>query len=856
MSPTDGGAAETCTLCALPLSRSHRTPVENDDGATFCCRGCLNVYEALDETDDLDRADVRAAVDADESGATDGADSGGDSRDDAVPPGDERAFLRVGGMHCATCETFLESVATGTEGVDGAEASYVTETVRVDYDPDELDETDLTEALSTAGYTAARREDAMATGGADETTLWRLIAGVVVGMMVMMPYFVLVYPVHFGLYPPWMLSIARQQLRPDSNARYLYYLLFWFTTVVLVATGGPILKGAYVSLRTRSPNMDLLIALAAVSAYVFSTLSVLWGRPDVYYDVTVTIVVVITAGNYYESSIRETATDLLSAASSATVDEAHRSLADGSTEDVSVADLAAGDRVLVRAGDRVPVDGAVREGEGTVDEAVVTGDSLPVAKRPGEDVVGGSVLTDGSLVIEVGEDAESSVDRIADHMWNLQSTNHGIQRLADRLAVVFVPAVLALAAFAFVAYLALGAGVTAAVLVALTVLLVSCPCSLGLATPLAVAAGVRDAVVRGIVVFDETVFERVREVDVVAFDKTGTLTTGDLRVRDADAPEHLLGLAAALERQSSHPVASAIADAYGDRTRTSLPDGDDADAAAQRNDEPDRPAQRRDEPDTAAQRRDEPDTAEPRVTAFESHGTGVEGVVDGTTVLVGHPDLFSERGWSVPAAVEDRVTAARDGGQLPVVVGRDGAAEGTLVLGDDPREGWEDTATALSERGIEVVVLTGDDQRSAATFREHPAIERVFAGVPPEAKAETVRQLGAGRLVAMVGDGTNDGPALAAADLGIALGSGTALAVDAADVAIVDDDLASIETLFDLSRAAGRRVKQNVGWAFGYNAVAIPLAILGFLNPLFATVAMASSSLLVVTNSARDLLTE
>jgi Cu2+-exporting ATPase len=242
-----------------------------------------------------------------------------------------------------------------------------------------------------------------------------------------------------------------------------------------------------------------------------------------------------------------------------------------------------------------------------------------------------------------------------------------------------------------------------------------------------------------------------------------------------------------------------------------------------------------------------------RVTEFESHATGVEGRVDGAHVLVGHPALFENGGWSVTRTLSERAAAARETGRLPVLVGRDGAASGLVVLGDDPREGWETTVETLQERGMEVVVLTGDEAEATTPFREHPHVDEVFAGVPPEAKTETVRRLGEGRTVAMVGDGTNDAPALAGADLGVALGSGTALAVDAADVAIVDDDVRSLTTAFDLAAAAGARVKQNVGWALTYNAVAIPLALFGLLNPLFAAVAMASSSLLVVTNSSRTL---
>ncbi|NHX37798.1 MULTISPECIES: heavy metal translocating P-type ATPase [Halolamina] len=786
-----------CALCGLPLSRGR---VEGED-AVYCCTGCRDVHDALGDADadvDLDADDVREAA------AEDAA------LDEEPPEGYERSYFHVSGMHCTTCEAFLESVAGKEEGIDAAQASYVTETVRVDHDPEQVDEGSVQDRLTTAGYVADDREEGTAGAHAEDTLLWRIAAGVMLGMAVMLPYFIYIYPVHFGLYPPWLEEMARAQLQ---GASYFYAVLFLLTSLVLFGVGKPILRGALVSLRAKSPNMDLLVALAAVSAFAYSTLAAALGRIDIYYDVTVAIVVVVTAGNYYESSIKKRAMGLLSELGDEQVSEATL-LDDGSTTTVAVSDLTTDDRVLVRTGDRIPVDGTVVDGTGTVDEAVVTGESLPVSKEPGDQVVGGSVLSDGSLTLAVGEGATSSIDRVTNLLWNLQSANSGVQKLADRLAVIFVPTVVLLALVAGGTYLAIGAGPTQAVLISLTVLLVSCPCALGLATPLAVASGIRDAIERSIVVFDETVFERFRGVDTVVFDKTGTLTTGDLEVTETGAPEDALAAAAALERRSSHPVATAIADAF------------------------------------------ETGWDDDPVEAFESHTNGVSGTVDGEAVVVGHPDLFDERGWTVPEDLRERAASVRERGNLPILVGRDGEAEGVIVLGDQPRAGWEETVTGLADRGVDVVVLTGDENEATATYREHPAIDQVFAGVPPEGKAETVRRLGAGRTLAMVGDGTNDGPALASADLGIALGSGTAIAVDAADVAIIDDDLRSLETVFDLSKATGTRVKQNIGWAFLYNAVAIPLALAGLLNPLFAAVAMAASSILVVTNSSRPLLEE
>jgi Cu2+-exporting ATPase len=540
---TGADSTATCTLCDLPVSRSR---VENERGEAFCCPGCRNVHARLDDVEAVEAGDVRATLD-DEA----------ERRDSGPPAGHERAFLRVTGMHCTTCEAFLESVAGRTDGIEGAEASYVTDTVRVDYDPEALSEEGVAAALSTTGYTATRRADASAVERAEEDTRWRLAAGILMGMMVMLPYLLLIYPLHFSiLYDAWMREMLREMLTGQA-AQYPFLFIAFFAGLVLVTTGGPILRGAYVSLRTGAPNMDLLVALAAVSAYAYSTVAVFLGRLDIYYDITVVIVLVVTAGRYYESTLKRRATERLSEVAITQVDEA-RLYQDGTTATVSVSDLDEGDRVLVRAGERVPVDGVVRDGECTVDEGIVTGESIPVVKGEGEQMIGGSVLRSGVSVVEVTDGGRSSIDRLVNLVYDIQSANHGVQKFVDRLAAVFVPLVVLVAALAGGAYLAFGAGVSTATVIALTVLLVSCPCALGLATPMAVASGIRTALERGIVVFDESVFERLRGVDVVVFDKTGTLTTGELDVHEVDAPEGLLRQVVALERRASHPAAEAI----------------------------------------------------------------------------------------------------------------------------------------------------------------------------------------------------------------------------------------------------------------------------------------------------------
>ena len=842
----DATGGSGCTLCGLPVAG---VDVADGAGNRFCCAGCRDVHGVLGD------ADVDADVVRKRKRERDGGGGGENAAEPDVPADHEAAFLEVEGMHCATCEAFIETVATRTEGVSAASASYVTDTVRIDHDPERVSTDDLSDAVSGLGYSAYPRDDAFSRRQADNMATARLAAGVMVGMAVMLQYIVIIYPTYFAFpfYDERTLSYLNEAMA-SSSGTYFFIVIGVLTTIVLLFTGKPILRGAYVSIQTRSPNMDLLVALAAVSAYAYSTLAVIFvDSPSIYYDVTV--------GNSHEASIKRRATELLSDLTAVQVDSARRIGPDGDTETVSIDGLSPGDTILVRAGERVPVDGEAIDGDAAVDESVVTGESMPVRKEPGDTVVGGSVVADGSLTVAVGPDASSSLDRVAELVWDLQSGNHGVQKLADRLATVFVPLVLVIAAIAVAVNLALGNGITTAMLVGLTVLIVSCPCALGLATPLAVAAGIRDALERSIVIFDDTVFERLRDAETVVFDKTGTLTTGEMRVVDADLDDDLLRLASALEGRSAHPVGQAIAAVRaGQRSGDTAVDADGGPtpAVADGGVSTDRDASADGESSTGgSDASDEaPASDAPVVESFESHSRGVSGVVDGVEVVVGHPDLFDERGWAVPDRIREAVAAARDVGRVPVAVGREGAAEGIVVVGDELREGWAETLTALDGSGVDVVVLTGDDERAATVFSEHPAVSTVFAGVPPEGKAETIARLKARGLTVMVGDGTNDAPALAAADLGVALGGGTAMAADAADVAIVDDDLGSVATVFELSRAAGRRVKGNIGWAFCYNAIAIPLAVTGLLNPLFAAVAMGLSSLLVVTNSSRALLSD
>ncbi|QOS11089.1 P-type transport ATPase (probable substrate copper/metal cation) [Haloferax gibbonsii] len=789
--------AEGCDLCGLPTPTP---PVTGDDvSGEFCCRGCLEITRALGDAASADPETVEREL------------AGGA---DEVPDDAERTYMAVDGMHCATCEAFVSGTARTCEGVYAAEASYANDMVRVTYDPETADLDGLSGTLARYGYGTRDPEEREAAERSDNQVARFVIGGGVFGMMVMLWYVLFLYPTYVGVQPVVELGVF--------DGIYILGNIWVMTSIVLFYTGFPILRGALVSLRAGQPNMDLLVSLAATSAYVYSTAAVLVGETHVYFDVTVAIILVVTLGNYYEDRIKRKAAGMLSDLAASRVSEARRRVDSGvdgagdAVEMVALDALEPGDLVEVRPGERVPVDGTVREGTAAVDEALVTGESMPRTKRPGDDVLGGTVVTDRPLVVAVGEDATSTLDRLVELLWDIQSARSGVQRLADKLATIFVPTVLVLAAVAFGWTLFSGGTPTDALLVGLTVLIVSCPCALGLATPLAVASGIKEAASRGIVVASEAVFEAVPDVDVVVFDKTGTLTDGDMAVLRVVGDETAaVAAAAALERFSAHPLATAVVEA-----------AEDAGASV-------------------------PEVSADGVTV---HDRGVSGEVDGERVVVGHPDLLRDEGVTLAPVHETAVEAARDEGAVPVVVGWAGRSRAVLVVGDEPRAAWDDVVAAVAEGGRrEVVVLTGDSERAARRFRDHPDVTDVFAGVPPEAKAETVERLRTRGTVAMVGDGSNDAPALAAADIGIALGTGTDIAGDAADAVLVGRDIDAIPEVFSLSAGVNRRIRGNLAWAFGYNAVAIPLAALGVLNPLFAAVAMGTSSLLVVANSARSL---
>jgi len=762
-----------CRLCGLPTPAS---PIRGDDHA-FCCIGCREVYRCF----------------GDEVLAGEAVESAQPAM--PVPEGAE-AFLRIDGMHCSSCEILIERIALKADGILAVSSSYATSTAKIVYDPGLIDESALPGMLSVAGYRARLRTDAVPEYD-ERQPLLRLIIGVGLAAVVMMLYLAFFYPTHLGL-------VELNDLRPIHWLAFVAVprALFVLTTVLIFYVGAPIFRGAWIGLRTGVLNMDNLLALAILAAYGYSVGQLVTGSLDLYFDVAAVIVTVVTIGRYLERGAKARATSELVNIMEVWTPSAHVRK-DGELCDLSADQLKPGDRIVILEGERIPVDGAVVDGQGAVDESLMTGEPVPARRGRGDEVLGGAVVVEGSLEIEVGPSAESRTDNLARILWNVQSSTAGVQGISDRIARIFVPVVIALAALVSGWLLFGGTQPGPALLAGLATLIVSCPCAFGLAIPLATAVGVSKALRRGIIITSADAFEKAPQFDIIAIDKTGILSTGEMTVTEVIGSAEVAEYAAAAERLSSHPIAEAIARLDARRTASDL--------------------------------------------AIQP-GKGVVASVDGRRVAVGSKSLIATLGWDIPDRLASLTTSITTAESVISYVAWDGRTQGAIISRDQSRPEWKGVIKQLRKHS-RVVLLTGAEHPSGYEDRA----DEVHAGVPPEAKAAVIRQLRSEGKVVMIGDGSNDAPALAAADLGIAFGAPTALAADAADVVILGDRLERLFDAFELIGVTRRRFRQNLAWALLYNATAIPLAVMGLLNPLFAALAMSASSLLVVWNSSRPI---
>ncbi len=765
----------------------------------------------------------------------------------------ESCTIPVSGMTCAACSARVQRALERTAGVSTAAVNLMTERATIDFDPAVTSARGLAEVIRATGYgaevpaeepspeTLIQAQDAERAREIAElkAKLWVSLAAGALVMLFGIPLGEL--EGHHGAVDPLMALLAPVGRLLRRAAPWMYsvpaggwrWILLGISAPVVLWAGRHFYTRAWAAFRHRSADMNTLIAVGTGAAFVFSvamTVAGGWFRaqgvePHVYYEAVVWIIALVLLGNLLEARAKSRTTDAIRRLLGLRPDTA-RVLRDGGEVEIPLSEVQVGDELRVRPGERVPVDGLVLEGTSAVDESMLTGEPLPVAKNPGDEVVGATLNRLGSFrfrATRVGRDTVLS--QIIRLVQQAQGTRAPIQHLADRISAVFVPVVISIAIATFVLWFVLAgepAGLRA-LAAAVTVLIIACPCAMGLAVPTAVMVSTGRGAEEGILIKGGEALQRVRDVDVVVLDKTGTITEGRPAVTEivpaAEVTEpDLLALAASLERHSEHPLAEAIVAAATDRGVA---------------------------------------TVEP-VGFTAVPGKGVRGEVGGRTVAVGTRAFLAEGGVDVGALVEtaDRLAG---GGRTPVYVAADGRAAGLLAIADPIKPTSAEAVRSLRALGLEVVMLTGDGRRTAESVAQAVGIDRVVAEVLPDRKLDEVRRLqGQGRVVAMVGDGLNDAPALAQADVGIAIGTGTDVAVETAGVTLMRGDLRGVARAFGLSRSTMRVIKQNLFWAFAYNVVGIPVAAgalyppLGILlTPMMAAAAMAVSSVTVVGNSLR-----
>ncbi|MFI9643258.1 heavy metal translocating P-type ATPase [Micromonospora sp. NPDC051925] len=727
--------------------------------------------------------------------------------------------LAIGGMTCASCAARIEKKLNRMDGVE-ASVNYATEKATVRY-VGEITPGDLIATVEKTGYTAVVPPPPVPAGaepaGEPVDELHGLRTRLRVSALLTVPVIVL------AMVPAWQFT-------------YWQWLSLTLAAPVVAYGGLPFHRAAWTNLRHGAATMDTLVSLGTLAAFGWS----LWalflgdagmpgmthpfrlditrtgGAGNIYLETAAGVTVFLLAGRYFEARSKRTA----GAALRALLELGARDVAvlrGGVETRIPVDRLVVGDRFVVRPGEKIATDGRIEEGTSAVDASMLTGESVPVEVGPGDVVAGATVNAGGRLEVtatRVG--ADTQLAQMAKLVEAAQTGKAAVQRLADRISGVFVPIVIALAVGTLGWWLGSGAGPTAAFTAAVAVLIIACPCALGLATPTALLVGTGRGAQLGILIKGPEVLESTRQVDTVVLDKTGTVTTGrmtlvDVRPAEGQDRAELLRLAGALEAGSEHPIARAIAAGAAEAGEL------------------------------------------PPVTGFAAtEGLGVTGTVDGRELVVGRPRLLRERGLDVPGEVVRAVTEAEAAGRTAVVAGWAGRARGVLAVADVVRPTSRAAIAGLRDLGLTPVLLTGDNATVARAVAAEVGIDQVTAEVLPADKVDVVRRLQAqGRTVAMVGDGINDAPALAQADLGLAMGTGTDVAIEASDLTLVRGDLTAAVDAIRLSRRTLAVIKGNLFWAFAYNVAALPLAAAGLLNPMIAGAAMAFSSVFVVANSLR-----
>ncbi|KTC00109.1 copper-transporting ATPase [Pseudomonas syringae ICMP 11168] len=709
--------------------------------------------------------------------------------------------LPISGMTCASCAGRVERALAKVPGVNSVTVNLANERAHVDTAA-HTDPQALIDAVSRAGYGATLSQDRHAEADQKARHLhherWALLLAILLALPLILPMLLSPLGMHWML-PAW--------------------LQFALATPVQFILGARFYVAAWKAVRAGAGNMDLLVAIGTSAGYGLSVYQWLHAAPGttphLYFEASAVVIALVLLGKYLESRAKRQTASAIRALEALRPERALR-VVDGLEQDVAISALQLDDRVLVKPGERFPVDGEVVEGRSHADEALITGESLPVVKQPGDKVTGGAINGEGQLLIRTTAlGAETVLARIIRLVEDAQAGKAPIQKLVDKVSQVFVPTVLVIALFTLAGWLLVGASLEVALINAVAVLVIACPCSLGLATPTAIMAGTGVAARYGILIKDAEALERAHEVDAVVFDKTGTLTSGTPRITNMSAvlgnEEHLLQLAGALQRGSEHPLARAVLDVCHEWQLT-------------------------------------PDAAQnSRVLS----GRGIAGTVEGLELALGNRRLLEESGLLMGDLAESARIWEAEGRTLSWLIEQapEPKVIGMFAFGDTLKPGTDQAIKALNARGISSHLLTGDNRGSAQVVARALGINDVHAEVLPADKAATVTQLKSHHVVAMVGDGINDAPALAAADVGIAMGGGTDVAMHAAGITLMRGDPRLVPAALDISRRTYAKIRQNLFWAFVYNLIGIPLAALGYLNPVLAGAAMALSSVSVVSNA-------
>ena len=730
-----------------------------------------------------------------------------------MPTPEKEVTITLGGLHCAACVARVERALAQAPGVARAQVNLATRRAKVRFDPGATNVDALKQAVTKAGYEVESWAEEAPPPPPPEVEARILKRRFLIALALSLPVILghLVPPL-----PHWL----------GLSEHVWHIVLLILTTPVLFYSGASFFVGALKAAVHFATSMDTLVALGTTAAYGYSawvtffpgTVAAAGQTPAVYFDTTVMIITFILLGRWLEARTRGRASEAIRRLFALAPPTA-RLRRDGQEVEVPLAQVAVGDLVVVRPGEKIPVDGVVIEGASSVDESMLTGESLPVAKEKDAEVWGATLNQRGFLVFRaarVGQDMVlSQIIRLVEEA---QSSKAPIERLVDRVAAVFVPVVMGLAALTFLGWLIFGPApaLTRSLVNMVAVLIIACPCAMGLATPTAVMVGSGRGAELGILMRGGEALERAYRLTTVVFDKTGTLTRGRPQVTDVLAfddatDDEVLALAAALEEKSEHPLAEAVIRAARER-RLTLPALEDFEAVP---------------------------------------GLGVTARVGGRSVLLGNLAFCQRQGLATDQLVDhqDRLAQA---GKTTIFLAVDGRPRGLLAAADTVKPGADKAVAALKAMGLKLALISGDNRQTVAAVAASVGIDQTMAEVLPGDKADRIAALQAeGEVVAMAGDGVNDAPALAQADVGIALGTGADVALEAADLTLIRDDLALIPTAIELSRRMMRIIRQNLFWAFCYNLVAIPLAALGYLSPAVAALAMALSSVSVVTNSLR-----